>query len=61
MRAKYMTRMENARDKAMELVEDGMVSPENMITMCLKYMSNDEVSDMLDANELGERFVEEAF
>jgi len=56
-----MTRMENARDKAMELVEDGMVSPENMITMCLKYMSNDEVSDMLDANELGERFVEEAF
>ena len=50
---------ENARDKALELVEDGMVSAEDMLTMCLKYMSTDDVEDMLDTNELSERFMEE--
>tara|TARA_A200000159_G_scaffold140908_1_gene143384 strand:+ start:1075 stop:1242 length:168 start_codon:yes stop_codon:yes gene_type:complete len=50
----------NARDKALELVEDGMVSAEDMLTMCLKYMSTDDVADMLDTNELSERF-EEAY
>ena len=52
-------RTPDARDKALELVEDGMVSAENMLTMCLKYMSTDEVEDMLDTNELSERFTEE--
>jgi threonine dehydrogenase-like Zn-dependent dehydrogenase len=49
----------NSRDKALELVEDGYVSAESMLTMCLKYMSTDDVEDMLDANELSERFTEE--
>jgi hypothetical protein len=52
-------RTPDARDKALELVEDGMVSTENMLTMCLKYMSTDDVEDMLDANELSDRFLEE--
>jgi hypothetical protein len=30
-----------------------------MLTMALKYMSEDDVADMLDANELSERFHEE--
>lgn len=47
------------RDRALELVEDGVVSAEDMITMCLKYMSEDDVADMLDANELSDRFLEE--
>ena len=46
----------NSRDKALELVDEGMVSAEDMLTMCLKYMSTDDVSDMLDCNELSERF-----
>jgi hypothetical protein len=54
-----MKRKLNARDKALELVEEGMVSAENMLTMCLNFMSTDEVEDMLDANELSERFLEE--
>ena len=54
-----MKRKLNARDKALELVEEGMVSAENMLTMCLKFMSTDEVEDMLDTNELSERFLEE--
>ena len=52
-------RTPDARDKALELVEDGMVSTENMLTMCLRYMSTDDVEDMLDANELSDRFLEE--
>ena len=51
--------MTNARDKALELVEDGMVSAEDLLTMCLKYMSTDDVADMLDANELSDRFLED--
>ena len=52
--------MTNYRDIALELVENGMVSAEDMLTMALKYMSNDDVEDMLDTNELSERFMEDA-
>ena len=51
--------MTNFRNVALELVENGMVSAEQMLTMALKYMSNDDVEDMLDANELSERFMED--
>jgi len=50
--------MANARDKALEMVEEGLVSAEAMLTMALKYMSTDDVEDMLDCNELSERFDE---
>jgi hypothetical protein len=52
-------RTPDSRDKALELVENGYVSTEDLLTMCLKYMSTDDVEDMLDANELSERFTEE--
>ena len=51
--------MANYRDIALELVENGVVSAEDMLTMALKYMSNDDVEDMLDSNELSERFFED--
>jgi len=51
--------MTDFRDVALELVDNGMVSAEQMLTMALKYMSNDDVEDMLDCNELSERFFEE--
>ena len=51
--------MTNSRDRALELVEMGMVSAEDMLTMALKYMSTDDVEDMLDANELSPRFQED--
>ena len=51
--------MANSRDRALELVEMGMVSAESMLTMALKYMSTDDVEDMLDANELSPRFQED--
>ena len=51
--------MFNSRDAALALVEEGLVSAEEMLTMALKYMSTDDVADMLDANELSERFQED--
>lgn len=49
----------DARDQAIELVEDGTVDAKAMLIMALKYMSTDDVADMLDSNELSERFMEE--
>jgi len=47
------------RDRAIELVEDGMVDPMMMLTAALKWMSNEQVGEMLDANELSDRFFED--
>ena len=44
---------------AMELVESGLVSAESLLSCALKYMSCDEVRDMLDCNELSPRFDED--
>jgi|TARA_A200000159_G_scaffold148845_1_gene156902 hypothetical protein len=48
---------QDARDLAIEMVEDGTVSAKDMLVMALKYMSQDDVKDMLDCNELSERFI----
>ena len=49
--------MSGHRDKALELVEEGLVSAEHLLLCCLKAMSEDDVEWMLDANELSERFL----
>jgi len=46
------------RNQALKLVEEGYCSTENMLVAALKYMSNDDVKDMLDHNELSDRFIE---
>jgi hypothetical protein len=53
--------MTDYRDIAIEMVEDGMIDPMMMLTACLKYMSNDEVKDMLEINELTYADEEEEF
>jgi len=40
------------RGRAIELVENGFVSTLGMLSMCLSYMSHDDVIDMLECNEL---------
>jgi len=47
------------RDYAIDLVEQGVVSPQALLEACLSYMSWDDVRGMLDANELTPRFDEE--
>jgi|TARA_R110000803_G_scaffold107465_1_gene175609 hypothetical protein len=39
------------RDFAVELTEDMGFSAEEMLVACLKYMSQDDVKDMLEVNE----------
>ena len=48
-----------ARDRLIELVEDGILDPLMAVKMCAQCMTNDEVEEMLDANELSDRFMEE--
>ena len=45
-------RYTDPRDRALELVENGFVSTLGMLSMCLSYMSHDDVIDMLECNEL---------
>ncbi len=44
------------RDYALQLVEEGF-SADHLLLCALKYMSHDDVRDMLDDNELSPRFV----
>mgnify|MGYP003641320291 CR=1 FL=1 len=46
------------RDYALELVEDGF-DANDILLAALKFMSTDDVKEMLDANELSPRFLEE--
>jgi len=43
--------MTDFRDFAIELVEDMGYDPKQMLIACLKYMSMDDVEDMLCINE----------
>jgi len=47
------------RDYAMELVEDNGFDAKDMLIAALKYMSQDDVREMLYANEYPNRFEEE--
>tara|TARA_R110001592_G_scaffold41763_2_gene136119 strand:- start:129 stop:317 length:189 start_codon:yes stop_codon:yes gene_type:complete len=58
-RGQTMQIEQNSRDRALELVEEGYISAEDLLTAALKYMSTDDVADMLDANELSDRFMME--
>ena len=39
------------RERALELIECGLVSAEDMLAACIVYMSKDEVEDMLHSND----------
>ena len=44
--------MNDIRDYAYDLVNNGVVPPMTLITAMLKYMSNSEVMDMLVINDM---------
>lgn len=46
------------RAYALALIEEG-VSLETLVTAALKYLSTDDVREMLDMNELSPRFLDE--
>ena len=52
-----MARQETNR--LLEMIDEGVLDPKAVVTMCVKYMSVDDVEDMLDCNELSDRFMED--
>ena len=46
------------RIMALELADEGFTTFENLAIMCLKYMSQDDVEDMLRVNEFDEIMAE---
>tara|TARA_B100000902_G_C27268147_1_gene894794 strand:+ start:1213 stop:1371 length:159 start_codon:yes stop_codon:yes gene_type:complete len=44
--------MKDARDRLVEATEDGLLDPQTVVMMVAKWMTNDEIIDMCDANEL---------
>lgn len=49
----------NTRDQALGLVEEGLVSGEDMLIACLKFMSVYDVKAMLESNGWSEQAKEE--
>jgi hypothetical protein len=43
-------------DRLLTLLDEQCVTSEQVITMFLKYLSEDELAEMLDMNELSEQF-----
>ena len=41
----------------LDMIDEGVIDRDLVITACLKYMSEDDVQDMMEANE----FIEEQF
>ncbi len=41
-----------ATNKLLQMIDDGLVSQDYVITAALKYMSEDDVRDMCHANEI---------
>ena len=39
-------------NKLLELIENDLISAEDVVMMCLKWMSEDDVAEMLQANEV---------
>jgi len=46
-----------ASDKLIDMLENELVSYENVVSMCMSYMSEDDIADMMDANEISDRFL----
>lgn len=41
-----------ASNKLLEMVEEGLLNPVEVVRMCVKWMSEDDVAEMMKANEL---------
>lgn len=39
-------------NKLLELIDEGMIPARDVVTMCLKWMSEDDVADMCRANDV---------
>jgi len=44
--------MRDKTSKLLEMIENEEISRDTVIMACLKYMSEDDVADMMEANEM---------
>ena len=44
------------RNRLVELVQEGVIDANTLAIMVAKWMTEDDIEEMLDANELSERF-----
>ena len=51
--------MTKARERLYDLLDQGVITYEQVVDMCMGFMSEGEDEDLLDANELSERFEED--
>jgi hypothetical protein len=47
--------MIKASDKLFNMIEDELIGYENVVSMCMHYMSEDDIADMMDVNEISDR------
>ena len=41
-----------ATNKLLEMIDEQLIDPKDVVRMCLKYMSEDDVKDMCEINEV---------
>ena len=41
-----------ATNKLLEMIDEQLIDPKDVVLMCLKYMSEDDVKDMCEINEV---------
>lgn len=51
-----MSETRKATNTILEMIDEGLLSATSVVTMCLKWMSEDDVAAMAEANELFEDF-----
>jgi hypothetical protein len=51
-RVNKMVDTRKATNRLLKLVDDGMISARDVVVMCLKWMSEDNVAEMLQANDI---------
>ena len=44
--------MRDKTNELLEMIENGVISKDTVIMACVKYMSEDDVADMMEANEI---------
>ncbi len=46
------TPVRETTNRVLEMIEEGLLDPKQVVLMCLKWMSEDEVKEMCKANEI---------
>ncbi len=46
------TDVRKTTNKVLEMIDEGLLNPKDIVMMCLKWMSEDDVKEMCKANEI---------